>query len=316
MMGRMTPRALRDFIGPSGIAVALAVLLLGGAPAHAAERPDCGVSAPTDRPAVLDSQLAGVPAILRIPRVITKPPIILWHGFGLPADPRALMASLPLDDVPAVKVYLALPLFGARSPPGGIDELIRRQTQDFASLIFEPVVMGAAGELPAVVAALRARHCLTAGGKIGLFGFSAGGAAALVALAHRQVNVSAAVTLNASTGLKASVAALEHATKRPYAWTPHARLLAKRSDAILHAADIAAGNPPVALLLIHGADDETVSSSAAANLYAALRPYYRRDRAASRLRLDILAGLPHSLRAAGTDPLLDRDIAGWFNRFL
>ena len=286
------------------------------APVFVDEELNCGLAVRNGRPTVVSVRLAGVPAILRVPSLITKPPIVFWHGFGPPADARALMTSLPLDEVPAVKVYLDLPLFGARSPPGGTDEMIRRQTQDVASLIFEPVVMGAAGELPAVVTALRTRRCVGANGKIGLFGFSAGGAATLVALAQREARVSAAVTLNASTGLSASIQALEHATKRPYAWTPHARMLAGRSDAVLHAADISAGNPPVALLLIHGADDKTVSPSAAVNLYDALRPYYRRDRAGPRLRLEILSGLSHSWGTADTDPRLEREIASWFNRFL
>ncbi|HXS21302.1 MAG TPA: prolyl oligopeptidase family serine peptidase [Steroidobacteraceae bacterium] len=320
MKSRATASSLlgcrREFFRLSGIVGALALHLFAYVPAFAGEQLNCGLAVPNGRPIVVSARLAGVPAILRVPDPITKPPIIMWHGFGPPADARALMAALPLDEVPAVKVYLDLPFFGARAPHGGTGEMIRRQTQDVASLIFEPVVMGAAGELPAVVAALRARRCAGADGKIGLFGFSAGGAATLVALAQREARVSAAVTLNASTGLSASIQALERATKRPYTWTPHARLLARRSDAVLHAADISAGNPPVALLLIHGADDQTVSPSATANLYDVLRPYYRRDRAGPRLRLDILPGLSHSWGTASTDPRLERQIASWFNRFL
>lgn len=268
------------------------------------------------RPTVITTRLAGVPAILRVPNVVTRPPIVLWHGFGPPAGEGALMRALPLDEVPAVKVYLGLPLFGARSPAGGVDELIRRQQQDFASLIFDPVVMGAARELARVLAALRARHYMRAGDRIGLFGFSAGGAATLVVLEQRKVPVDAAVALNASTGLSASVAALERATKRPYVWTRGARLLAQRSDAIPQAASIAAGNPPVALLLIHGADDETVAPAATMDLYAALRPHYSRAGAASRLRLSLVPGLSHSWGAHGTNPRLARQIAGWFDRYL
>ena len=37
------------------------------------------------------TELAGVPAILRIPARPTKPPIILWHGFGAPASEEALI---------------------------------------------------------------------------------------------------------------------------------------------------------------------------------------------------------------------------------
>lgn len=97
------------------------------------------------------------------------------------------MNALPLDDVPAVKVYLGLPLFGSRAPPGGIKELGRRQAEDFAMLLFKPVVVGAADELPSVVAALRQRGCLAAGQPVGLMGFSAGGAAVLVALMRARL---------------------------------------------------------------------------------------------------------------------------------
>lgn len=309
---RIRPVAAR--FGSSALAVVLATGLLRCGPA-AADAFDCGVAAPGDRPAVVATRLAGVPAILRIPRVIGKAPIVLWHGFGPPAGERALMAALPLDEVPAVKVYLGLPLFGARSPPGGTDEMIRRQTRDVATLVFEPVVMGAARELPRVVRALRRRHCMAQDQKIGLFGFSAGGAAVLVALARRQPVVGRAVTLNASTGLDASIAAFEHATGQSYRWTPRARSLARRSDAVIHAADIAAGHPPVALLLIQGADDGTVSPAAAVRLHDALTPYYRRDHAQSRLRLTVIPRLSHAWAAPRADARLEREIASWFNRY-
>ncbi|HEY2591022.1 MAG TPA: hypothetical protein VGI35_05470, partial [Steroidobacteraceae bacterium] len=45
--------------------------------------------------------LAGVPAIVRVPPRIEKPPILLWHGFGAPGSEAELMEALPLDDVPA-----------------------------------------------------------------------------------------------------------------------------------------------------------------------------------------------------------------------
>src|SRR5690349_19595929 len=149
-----------------------------------------------DRPAVVVTTLGDTPALVRIPAKITHSPILLWHGFGPPASEQALMEALPLDEVPAVKVYLGLPTFGSRAPAGGAKELARRQQQDLATLVFEPAVMGAAKELPAVVRALEEHGCLKRGQGIGLFGFSAGGAAVLYALAERDVQIAAAVTLN------------------------------------------------------------------------------------------------------------------------
>jgi dienelactone hydrolase len=258
--------------------------------------------------------LAGVPAILRVPVHATRPPIILWHGFGPPASPSALMDALPLDEVPSVKVYLGLPLFGARAPVGGVKELIRRQKQDFAKLLFKPSVVGAAEELPAVVAALERRGCMTAKDRIGLFGFSAGGASALIALEQHKVAVGAAIVLNASTGLDASVAALERVTRQRYAWTPAARALGKRTDAIRHAADIARGNPPPALLIVQGADDTVLTPRPATALYKALLPWY--ENSPKRLRLQLLPGVSHGWTDAGTLAKLRSLSAAWFRHSL
>src|SRR5262249_47405158 len=104
---------------------------------------------------IVETRLAGVPAVLRLPPKISKPPILLWHGFGPPQSEGALMEALPLDDVPALKVYLGLPQFGAREAANGREDMVRRQKEDLGRLVFEPVVVGAAQELPSVVTALR-----------------------------------------------------------------------------------------------------------------------------------------------------------------
>lgn len=262
----------------------------------------------------IQTKLGGVPARLRIPAQVSAPPIVLWHGFGPPAGEEALEALLPLDEVPAVKVYLGLPLFGERAPaePGA---LARRQRENLATGVFEPVVMGAARELPGVVDALRRHGCLQAGQGIGLFGFSAGGAAALFALAEREVPVQAAVVLNASTGLNASVAAYERALGEPFEWTARTRALARRSDAVARAADIARGTPPPALLIVHGADDAMVAGSGARALHDALAPHYPAA-AGGRLRLEIVEDLPHAIRSPA-DIARVRELAGaWFARFM
>ena len=110
----------------------------------------------------IETRLAAVPALLRIPPKVTRPPILLWHGFGPPESERQLMEAMPLDDVPAIKVYLGLPQFGAREQPDGREDMIRRQSEDLGRLVFEPVVVGAAQELPSVVTALQQLGCLRA----------------------------------------------------------------------------------------------------------------------------------------------------------
>jgi len=292
----------------------LFVLLLAFASvdAIAADAFSCRALAPHRDALVRETTLAGVPALVRVPAKIEKAPIVLWHGFGPPASEQALMDALPLDDVPAIKVYLGLPLFGKRAEPGGVEALKQRQESDVALRVFEPVVAGAAKELPSVVEALRKDGCAKAGEKIGLFGFSAGGAAVLYALAEREVPVGSAVVLNASTGLSASIAAWEHALGKTYAWSDAARDLARRTDAVGRAHDIAAGHP--ALLIVQGANDAMLTPELAKSLDAALSPLYAKDK--DREQLMLLDGLSHNVTdAAGLDDLRRR-IGGWFNRYL
>lgn len=253
----------------------------------------CATGSAAGYPVVTHTTLAGVPAILRVPEHIRKPPVVLWHGFGPPASEDAMMAALPLDDVDAVKVYLGLPLFGARAPAGGNKELARRQSEDVGLQVFKPVVAGAGDELPGVVAALQSGACMTKGGAIDLVGFSAGGAAALYALSQGGVHVEAAVLINTSTGLSASVQAYEHATKQTYAWSPASRELAQKTDAAGRVADIASAHP--ALLFVTGTADKVIDTDAIADVYKKLKPYYRNDDA--RLQWKAMPDMPHQWAA-------------------
>lgn len=293
-------------------------MCIGGTTLGAAQRDSdieslCLAPADSRREIVtVETQLASVPALLRIPRKIARPPIVLWHGFGPPASERALMEALPLDDVPAIKVYLGLPQFGAREQPGGREDMIRRQADDLGRLVFEPVIVGAARELPSVVTALQQLQCVGTRDKIGLFGFSAGGAAVLLTLAERKVPIETAVVVNASTGLTASVQAYEQATKKQYAWSERTRELARRTDAIQRVADIAHDRP--ALLILHGKGDAMLSSQNVVALRDALAPYYRNAHDEQKLRLTIVDGLSHGWADSGHAGEVRLAIANWFNK--
>lgn len=276
---------------------AMALLLIGGSStvwaATAADvHPRCETAGQV-APTVTRATFNGVPAILRIPAHIDSAPIILWHGFGPPASESAMMDALPLDDVDAVKVYLGLPLFGARAPAGGMKELARRQSEDVGLEVFKPVVAGAEDELPAVIAALVQHGCMKAGSPVSVVGFSAGGAAALYALSQRKVPIGAAVLLNPSTGLSDSVQAYEQATGKTYAWSPASRELARQTDAAAHTADIARHRP--ALLFLQGANDSVLGGKAVSALCAGLKPLYGDQ--VSRLQCRQLAGMSHQWAA-------------------
>jgi pimeloyl-ACP methyl ester carboxylesterase len=259
--------------------------------------------------AIVETQLAAVPALMRVPAKVTQPPILLWHGFGPPASERALMETLPLDEVPAIKIYLGLPQFGAREAPGGRDSMVRRQSEDLGRLVFEPVVVGAAQELPSVIAALQDLQCIRTRDKVGLFGFSAGGAAALIALAEGKVRIGTAVILNASTGLTSSVQAYERATKKEYIWSDYTRDLARRTDAIERAADIARNRP--ALLIVHGTDDFMLPAQNVLALRDALAPFYG-EKGAKGPKVDLIDGLSHGWADSAHADELRREIAEWF----
>jgi|KBSMisStandDraft_5_1062788.scaffolds.fasta_scaffold193099_1 predicted esterase len=301
----------------------LGALILATA-TRAAGTPLCSTPSPPGQPTeavqTIQTTLAGVPAILRIPKTITKPPIVLWHGLGPPASEADLMEDLPLDEVPALKVYLGLPLFGARAPISQSDSLVQRQAQDYALRIFEPVVAGAARELPAVLIELRKQGCLRRGEAIGLFGFSAGGTAVLMTLLEQKAPVRAAVTVNAPTGLRSAVGALERATKQPYAWSDASRGLAMQSDATQHAARVAAapsaGQPPRALLLFHGADDKVILPEDTVALADSLRPFYEHAGSAPRLQLTIAPGVTHNWADRRTLDEIRAATADWFDRYL
>ncbi|WP_266182330.1 alpha/beta hydrolase family protein [Dyella humicola] len=261
------------------------------------------------------TNLAGVPAMIRIPINVSRPPIVLWHGFGPPDSEQALMTALPLDDVPAIKVYLGLPLFGRRAPAGGKTELVRRQTEDVGLLVFKPIVMGAVDELPAVVRELEQRGCMKAGEKIALFGFSAGAAAVLVSLAEHNVPVSAAVALNPSAGLSASIEAYEHATGRPYAWSRESRALAARTDVAGRSANIATGRPPPALLVLQGSADDVMAQDSLRELDDALRLSYAQAHATGRFKNSVVEGLTHQWANQAGQAEVRRQVADWFDRY-
>jgi pimeloyl-ACP methyl ester carboxylesterase len=184
---------------------------------------------------------AGVPTLLRPPgRAGTAPLVVLWHGFARPGREReALADALPLSGLSAWKAYPSLPLFGPRAPAGGLEELARRQREDYLLRLVGPVVEGATRELAPLVAELARLRPVDVRHGIGLVGFSAGGAAVLLSLFESDVSVRAAVLLGAPASAMSGVAAVERALGTPYAWSEQSRALASRLDFVRRAEELA-----------------------------------------------------------------------------
>jgi dienelactone hydrolase len=268
---------------------------------------------------------AGVPVLLRRPERAPAPVVILWHGLAPPSSPRALAEALPLEDVPAWKAYPCLPLLAGRLPAGGVAEIVKRQQEDYVLELLLPVVAGAVAELPRVVKAVAKHADARAEDGIGLFGYAAGAMAVLLALAERRVAVTAAAVLGAPRNLDVAVESFERFFGQPYRWASGARALRARLDFEARAGEIAAGESPPALLLLHGEADEMFDAENARRLYGALEPHYRSGGHGDRLKLELLPGFTHSF-ARGGDPggtfptsdaaPVERALAAWFQERL
>lgn len=286
-------------------------------------------------------ELAGVPIVVRPPTnsSLPAPLIILWHGFGIPNSEEMLAETLPLEGVQAWKAYLGLPLFGLRLPPGGIEEIMRRQLEDYVMQLLLPVIEQAMQELPNVVQALQARFDINEQAGIGLFGFSAGGLAALLTLAESNLPITTVVLAGVTKDLVSAVDTYERATKQYYLtlkeqfpwleeryhWTEASVAAKQRLNFVARAASIAQRKPMPAILFVHAVQDEAYAVSDIKKLYAALAPYYEQANRTEQLSIKIFEHLKHhlDLEAAKNSLNMQQDItklqqvvATWFSQHL
>jgi predicted esterase len=264
---------------------------------------------------------AGVPVLLRRPGSGRGPLVILWHGLAPPSSPRALAEALPLAHLPAWKAYPCLPLLAGRLPAGGVADILKRQQEDYVLELLLPVVAGAAAELPRIVEAVAKQTGARLEDGIGLFGFSAGAMAVLLALAERRLPVAAAAVLGAPLNLETAVESFERFFGQRYPWGSACEAVRPRLDFEARAGAIASGDPPPALLILHGEADEIFGVENARRLYRTLEPHYRTSGHPARLALELLAEFTHSFgvgsEPGGTFPTSDaapveRALARWF----
>jgi pimeloyl-ACP methyl ester carboxylesterase len=266
---------------------------------------------------------AGVPYLAFAP--ITPRPnaplVVIYHLMDPPRTPEAMAAALPLADVDAWRVYLALPMTGRRMPEGGLDEVMRRVEADGMMLLLAPAIEQAAAELPGAVAALR-QQLASPDAPLGLVGGSAGGAAVLLALAESDIEAATAVLINPATSARAIVATDEQYFGKPYEWTPERTVKADYLDFPLKADQIAARRR-TPMLFVVGEDEENIGLLPATEaLQANLAGLYGDHEAVA---LAKISGLGHALaEEPGLEPApqipgaieVDARVTAWLQHYL
>lgn len=283
-------------------------------------------------------EVAGVPLLLRSPDNPNRPtPLILfWHGFGSPNCEADVAEAFPLEQVEAWKAYLGLPLFGQRSV--GAEELMRRQFEDYVLQLLLPVIDQAMRELPSVVEGLRSRCDLDSNNPLGLFGFSAGGLAALLTLTESQLPIQATVLVGVTKDLSSAVKTYEKFTqsayemlkeqypdlKSEYVWSEESQAAKTRLDFVIRSKEIAQRDPLPAILLMHGVQYEAFDLKDAEVLHNALKAQYERTNSSERISMQVFQHLKHAIDlAANASPDqradligMEKDAAEWIKQYL
>ncbi len=203
--------------------------------------------------AVIQGTAAGVPFLAVPPEGdrATAPVVIAWHLLSPPCTPEAFAAAIPLAGLDAWRIYLGMPMTGARLPEGGYDEIMRLGYEDAVRNLQYPIPRDAAAEFPAAFAALREQLDIGADVPVGLVGGSAGSAAMLLALAN-GVRAAAAVAISPITNLKEATDATGRHFGVEYPWDEETLALVAELDFAARA-DQLAGVP---LRIVVGAEDD------------------------------------------------------------
>ncbi len=271
--------------------------------------------------------VGGVPVLISRPGVVNPSTrlVVFYHGFGPPQNPRALAGVLRLEEMDAILAFVNLPMVADRIPTGGRDELLRVQKEDFVNGFFFRSISGATAELQQIVKELNATYHLDADKGIGLFGFSAGGAAALLALLESDVPITAAVIVNAPMSVMQNVENWQRTFKRQFEWDNASRKAASRYDVELQADKIAERKILPALLIVQGDADKQLAIEPARRAFEALKQRYVGRGEAGRIRFEVIHGLAHNFgpgsgatgsAQASIDLEIEQKTKHWFERFL
>ncbi|WP_308165078.1 alpha/beta hydrolase family protein [Nocardia noduli] len=132
------------------------------------------------------------------------PLIVTWHMLDAPRSDAAFAAALPMNDLPAWRVHLGMPMCGARMVEGRTDAIVELAGKDPLMLYLYPFVRQATEEFPAALESIRAQLPVD-DGPIGVLGGSLGGAVALRVLTDTQIPVFAGAVVNAAIRMRSVV---------------------------------------------------------------------------------------------------------------
>ncbi|MEV6910150.1 prolyl oligopeptidase family serine peptidase [Amycolatopsis sp. NPDC051071] len=219
---------------------------------------------------------AGVPFTALPPSAEVSGPapvVVAWHMIDAPRTDVAFAAALPLAGVPAWRVYLGMPLCGARMIDGSMDAVVERARRDAMLAYADPIVGQAALEFPAALAELRERLGFDTS-RMAVVGGSLGGAVALTILATREIPVRAAALVNPAVRARSLVGVVESLLEQPYPWNDKANEAADQLDFVARSGEISARETQVPLAVVSGEEDFPSFREDAADLVSVLRGHY------------------------------------------
>ena len=267
---------------------------------------------------------AGVPFIAVPPPDgpgASSPTVLAWHFLDPPRTEAAFRAAMPLAALDAWRIYLGLPMSGARSPEGGAGALMRLGYEDPVLNLYGPIASQAADEFEPAFEELRERLVLGPG-PVGVVGGSIGAAVAQLVLAETSAEIAAAVLVSPMVPLRAVVETMQQHYGFQYEWSPRAAEVADRIDFVARAEEIAGRGEPAVLLVVGEDDDSHGFREPARKLYDALA---RRYADPARVRLVDVPRMAHGLaEEPGEEPApqtpqaaeVDRIAVAWLERHL
>lgn len=272
---------------------------------------------------------AGVPFLAFPPPAATQgkatPLILAWHLMDPPRSEAAFAAALPMNGLHAWRIYLGLPMCGARLPAGGYQALLGLFYQDAVLKGYGPIAQQGASEFPAALAELR-RQLGVGDGPIGLVGGSMGSAIAELVLTETApaagIKVAAAVLISPIAQLVPMVNAIGRRYNLTYPWPEPALRIAERLDFIARVGDFVRAGQPALRLIVGAKDDGDGFVEPVKRQHAALAERYSDPR---RVDLVVVPDMAHALAdEPGMEPapqtpqavLVDQHATAWFRTHL